>query len=96
MAPAAVELIQEPWMRMDQLPPSSQTILRVLGTRGAMTHKDLVTESHCKPRTVRYALKKLKERGLLVAKMNRQDMRQIIYEFRITPAKETGVTEGQE
>ena len=74
-------------MIMEQLPNSSQIVLRVLGTNGAMTHKDLVRESHCNPRTVRYALKKLKEQGLLIAKMNRQDMRQIIYEFRILPGK---------
>jgi DNA-binding MarR family transcriptional regulator len=76
---------------MDTLPQSSQIVLMVLGTKGAMTHKDLVRESRCKPRTVRYALKKLKEQGLLVSKMNRQDMRQIIYEFRIIPAPEAAI-----
>jgi DNA-binding MarR family transcriptional regulator len=67
-------------------------VLRILGNGGAMTHKDIVKKSHCNPRTVRCALKKLKEQQLLVMKMNRQDMRQIIYQSRVSP--ETGVSDG--
>lgn len=73
---------------MNPLPPSSKTVLRILGTGGAMTHKDIVERSHCSPRTVRYALRKLKEEHLLIEKMNIHDMRQIIYQFRVSPAKE--------
>lgn len=73
---------------MNPLPPSSKTVLMILGTDGAMTHKDIVTKSHCSPRTVRYALKKLKENKLLIEKMNMQDMRQIIYQYRRAPLKE--------
>jgi len=47
-----------------------------------MTHKDLVQKSHLAPRTVRYALKKLKERGLIIEKFNFRDARQIIYQNR--------------
>jgi predicted transcriptional regulator len=46
------------------LPPSSKTVLEILDLGGAMTHKDLVQKTHLAPRTVRYALKKLKERHL--------------------------------
>jgi repressor of nif and glnA expression len=74
---------------MTPLPKSSQAVLRILGTSGAMTHKDIVSKSHYSPRTVRYALKKLKERELLIEKMNLQDMRQIIYQYRLTPLLET-------
>ena len=94
MEPFATETLPKQRGVPDPLPPSSKIVLRVLGTNGAMTHKDLVRESHCNPRTVRYALKKLKEQGLLVAKMNRNDMRQIIYEFRISPAPDAGGTAG--
>jgi DNA-binding MarR family transcriptional regulator len=45
-----------------------------------MTHKDLVEKSHLAPRTVRYALKKLKERQLIIEKFNFRDARQIIYQ----------------
>ncbi len=76
---------------MDQLPPSSKIVLRILGTEGAMTHKEIVKKSHCPPRTVRYALRKLKERKLLIEKMNLRDMRQIIYQFRVIPLPESGI-----
>nr|WP_320162513.1 helix-turn-helix domain-containing protein [uncultured Methanoregula sp.] len=65
-----------------QLPPSSKTVLEILDAGGAMTHKDLVQKSHLAPRTVRYALKKLKERQLIIEKFNFRDARQIIYQNR--------------
>lgn len=64
------------------LPPSSKTVLEILDTAGAMTHKDLVQKTHLAPRTVRYALKKLKERKLIIEKFNFRDARQIIYQYR--------------
>ena len=64
------------------LPPSSRTVLQILDSGGAMTHKDLVLKSHLAPRTVRYALKKLKERELIIEKFNFRDARQIIYQNR--------------
>jgi DNA-binding MarR family transcriptional regulator len=78
---------------MNPLPPSSIIVLKVLGTEGAMTHKDIVNKLHCSPRTVRYALKKLKEKKLLIEKMNMHDMRQIIYQYRTTPPLETRVAD---
>ena len=64
------------------LPPSSKTVLEILDMGGAMTHKDLVQKTHLAPRTVRYALKKLKERELIIEKFNFRDARQIIYQNR--------------
>lgn len=66
------------------LPPSSKTVLEILDVGGAMTHKDLVQKTHLAPRTVRYALKKLKERQLIIEKFNFRDARQIIYQNRST------------
>ncbi|MDD1695026.1 MAG: MarR family transcriptional regulator [Methanoregula sp.] len=62
------------------LPPSSRTVMQILDAGGSMTHKDLVQKSKLAPRTVRYALKKLKERGLIIEKFNFRDARQIIYQ----------------
>lgn len=62
------------------LPPSSKTVMEILDSGGAMTHKDLVQKSNLAPRTVRYALKKLKERHLIIEKFNFRDARQIIYQ----------------
>ncbi|MFA5332639.1 MAG: helix-turn-helix transcriptional regulator [Methanoregula sp.] len=67
-------------MYQQSLPPSSRTVLGILDTGGAMTHKDLVLKSKLAPRTVRYALKKLKERHLIIEKFNFRDARQIIYQ----------------
>jgi len=67
-------------MQPQTLPPSSKTVLEILGSGGAMTHKDLVKKSRLAPRTVRYALKKLKERHLIIEKFNFRDARQIIYQ----------------
>jgi len=78
---------------MNPLPPSSKIVLRILGKEGALTHKDIVNKTHCSPRTVRYALKRLKEHELIIEKMNIHDMRQIIYQFRVSPVKETGMAE---
>jgi DNA-binding Lrp family transcriptional regulator len=80
-------------MIMNPLPPSSKTVLRILSKEGAMTHKEIVKKSHCSPRTVRYALRKLKEKKLLIEKMNMQDMRQIIYQFRMIPLQEPGISD---
>ncbi len=68
------------------LPPSSKRVLEILDAGGAMTHKDLVQKSHLAPRTVRYALKKLKERQLIIEKFNFRDARQIIYQQRTADA----------
>jgi DNA-binding MarR family transcriptional regulator len=69
-------------MHPSGLPPSSKTVLEILDSGGAMTHKDLVKKSRLAPRTVRYALKKLKERHLIIEKFNFRDARQIIYQNR--------------
>jgi predicted transcriptional regulator len=68
------------------LPPSSKTVLEILDNGGAMTHKDLVSQTNLAPRTVRYALKKLKERHLIIEKFNFRDARQIIYQNRTDQA----------
>jgi DNA-binding MarR family transcriptional regulator len=52
-----------------------------------MTHKELVNRSHLAPRTVRYALKKLKENKLVQEKFNFRDARQIIYQLKPAPAQ---------
>jgi len=71
------------------LPPSSRMVFRILDTGGAMTHKDLVKKSNLAPRTVRYALKKLKERQMIIEKFNFRDARQIIYQNKPQQSGET-------
>jgi predicted transcriptional regulator len=76
-------------MHTSSLPPSSKTVLQILDKSGAMTHKDLVTKSKLAPRTVRYALKKLKEHQMIIEKFNFRDARQIIYQNRPRQTNET-------
>jgi len=54
-----------------------------------MTQKDLVKKTSLHPRTVRYALKKLKEQQLLIEKLKMDDLRQIIYQIRLTGIQNT-------
>jgi predicted transcriptional regulator len=63
-------------------------VLQILDAGGSMTHKDIVQKTRLAPRTVRYALKKLKERGLIIEKFNFRDARQIIYQNRTTQSAE--------
>ncbi len=60
--------------------------MEILDNGGAMTHKDIVSRTNLAPRTVRYALKKLKERHLIIEKFNFRDARQIIYQNRTDQA----------
>ena len=78
---------------MKPLPPSSKTVLRILGMEGALTHKDIVKKSRCSPRTVRFALRRLKENDLIIEKANIRDMRQIIYQNRVTQPQESRMAE---
>lgn len=73
-------------MQTIHLPPSSRTLFRLFKDGTEMTYKQLVSQSGLPPRTVRYALKKLKDSGLIAEKFNFQDARQIIY------LKRSGIT----
>ena len=76
---------------MKPLPQSQKTVLKILGTGREMTHKEIAERVDYSPRTVRYALKKLREKKLLIKKMNLQDMR--IYQYQMNSVKETGVAD---
>ncbi|MCZ9312575.1 MAG: winged helix-turn-helix domain-containing protein [Methanocorpusculum sp.] len=67
-------------MQRTEMPQSCITILRLLESTGSQTHKDIVAGTGLAPRTVRYALKRLKENGLVIEKFNFRDARQVIYQ----------------
>jgi predicted transcriptional regulator len=69
-------------MKTTRLPDSSKKVLKVLDSGYAMTQKDLVKKTSLHPRTVRYAIKKLKEQELLIEKLKMNDLRQIVYQLR--------------
>jgi hypothetical protein len=80
-------------MIMKQLSPSSKTVLTVICTEGALTHKEIVKRVDFAPRTVRLALKRLKEHELIIEKANLHDMRQIIYQDRRVPVQRSWLTD---
>ena len=59
--------------------------MKVLDSGCAMTQKDLVKKTSLHPRTIQYALKNLKEQELLIETLKKDDLRQIMYQNRITP-----------
>jgi len=65
-----------------RLPQSSKKVMKILDSGYPMTQKDLVKKTNLHPRTVRFALKKLKEQQLLIEKLKMDDLRQIIYQIR--------------
>ncbi|MDR3101903.1 MAG: winged helix-turn-helix domain-containing protein [Methanocalculaceae archaeon] len=67
-------------MQRTDMPQSCITILRLLESTGSQTHKDIIAGTGLAPRTVRYALKRLKENGFVVKKFNFHDARQTIYQ----------------
>jgi hypothetical protein len=71
-------------MTTNRLPDSSKKVLKVLDSGYAMTQKDLVKKTSLHPRTVRYAIKILKEQQLLIEKLKMHDLRQIEYQLRLT------------
>ncbi len=65
--------------KITQLSPSVKLVFKVLEYRGLMTQKELVTESYLPPRTVRYALSRLKKEGILEERLYYKDARQCLY-----------------
>ena len=78
-------------MNTAKLPRSSKKVLKILYSGCAMTQKDQVKKTSLHPRTVRYALKKLKEQELLIEKLKVNDLRQIIYQIRLNGVQSIGL-----
>lgn len=62
------------------LPPSARILMRLLDDGKPRTFKDMTNEADIAPRTIRYALKRLKEKGLIIEKFNFRDARQVLYQ----------------
>lgn len=62
-----------------EMPPSARTVYEVLQTQGPLTHKALVDEAGIPGRTVRYAVRRLRDAGLLGARCNLMDCRQCFF-----------------
>lgn len=66
-------------MTLDDLPPSAKLVYKVLEYDGPLTQKGIAEEAMLAPRTVRYALDRLDERGLVEEDIYFADARQSLY-----------------
>ena len=63
------------------LPPSAKLVYKVLEYNGPLTQKGIVEESMLSARTVRYALERLDEIGVIEEDVYFADARQNLYEI---------------
>lgn len=64
---------------IEYLPPSAKLVFDVLASHGPLTQKDLISKTDLPPRTVRYALGRLKEESIIRECFYFPDARQSLY-----------------
>jgi len=64
-----------------QLSPSTKLVLKILQLNGWMTQREIIRETTLPPRTVKYAIKKLKEQKIVREKPDLNDMRGKYYKY---------------
>ncbi|MFB6189480.1 MAG: ArsR family transcriptional regulator [Halapricum sp.] len=70
------------------LPPSAKLVFKVLEYKGPLTQKGIVEESMLSARTVRYALERLEEVGVVEEDVYFADARQNLYELNTEDAEQ--------
>ncbi len=65
--------------RIENLPPSAKLVFKILESRGLLTQKEIARESYLPPRTVRYALDRLRKKEILEERFYFKDARQSLY-----------------
>ncbi|SNZ12211.1 Winged helix-turn-helix DNA-binding [Natronoarchaeum philippinense] len=66
---------------IEDLPPSAKLVFKVLEYDGPLTQKQIVEESMLSARTVRYALERLEDIGIVDEDVYFADARQSLYEL---------------
>ncbi|MCX6677588.1 MAG: helix-turn-helix domain-containing protein [Methanothrix sp.] len=64
---------------VEYLPPSAKQVFQVLASDGPLTQKDIINKTDLPPRTVRYALGRLKGEEMLLERFCFSDARQSLY-----------------
>ena len=67
------------WADVEDLPPSAKLVAKVLEYNGTLTQSQLAEETLLPPRTVRYALSRLEEVGVVDSRFSFADARKRIY-----------------
>ena len=75
------------------LPPSAKLVYKVLEYDGPLTQKGIVEESMLSARTVRYALERLEEVGVVDEDVYFADARQNLYELVVDDDQHTDQTD---
>lgn len=70
-----------PTERLSDQPPGAKLVFIILKRHGALTQREICEESLLATRTVRYALSRLEEEGLIERQISFRDARQRIYSF---------------
>lgn len=66
---------------VEYLPPSAKLVFNTLVSSGPLTQKDLISKTDLPPRTVRYALCRLKEESVIREYFYLRDARQSLYKL---------------
>ena len=66
---------------VEYLPPSAKLVFDALASSGPLTQKDLISKTELLPRTVRYALGRLKEESVIREYFYLRDARQSLYKL---------------
>ena len=74
---------------LGDLPPSAKLVFKVLEYNGPLTQKGIVEESMLSARTVRYALERLEDIGVITEDVYFADARQNLYEIAEDRSTET-------
>jgi DNA-binding transcriptional ArsR family regulator len=64
---------------VEYLPPSAKQVFQVLASDGPLTQKDIISKTDLPPRTVRYALGRLRGEEMLEERFCFRDARQSLY-----------------
>ncbi|MEF8831824.1 MAG: winged helix-turn-helix domain-containing protein [Halobacteriales archaeon] len=81
---------------IEDMPPSAKLVLKVLEYKGALTQKEIIEESMLSARTVRYALERLEEIGVVEEDFYFADARQNLYEVTDVPGQQVEADGGAE
>jgi DNA-binding MarR family transcriptional regulator len=67
------------WEAVRDLPPSAKLVAKVLEYNETLTQSQLAEETMLPPRTVRYALSRLEDAGVVTSRFSFADARKRIY-----------------
>jgi len=78
-AVVAEENTADRWSAVRDLPPSAKLVAKVLEYNDTLTQSELAEETLLPPRTVRYALSRLEEEGVVDSRFSFADARKRLY-----------------